>query len=89
MFLPKGACIKQHRIGDSLPIRRRDILSFPRRLQDVEREAILAALEYFKGDKNLAGGALGISYRVLWNKMNRHGFNTKGRDYGFRDTKKD
>lgn len=44
-----------------------------RPIRDLYKDAILAALEVFDGDKKRAAKALGISFKTLYNKLHRYG----------------
>lgn len=44
----------------------------PRPLVDIEREHILAALEYHKGNKQAASASLGISLKTLYNRLSEY-----------------
>ena len=45
----------------------------PRKLAEVERDEILAALGYTRGHQGRAAALLGISRKALWEKRKRHG----------------
>ena len=44
----------------------------PRKLEDIEREHILSALNYFNGNKSKTATALGVTLKTLYNKLNRY-----------------
>ena len=44
----------------------------PRKLDDIEREHILSALNYFNGNKSKTAGAIGVTLKTLYNKLNRY-----------------
>ncbi len=42
-------------------------------LHEVEKVYIISALDYFKGNKNLAAKSLGVSIKTLYNKLHTYG----------------
>jgi len=73
--------------GDNL---RQPAPAKPRPLQDVEREAILAALEYCNGNIAKAAKVLGITKHTLYRRIDEYDLPFKPRGYisGIRNLKK-
>jgi two-component system response regulator HydG len=44
----------------------------PQKLEDIEREHILNALQFYNGNKSKTSAALGITLKTLYNKLNKY-----------------